>query len=176
MADAHVPFDDYVTGDLPDVSVVSGELATHRVVLSNPVEDGTHGTGPLLPFVVRFIEQFNVTRGSTRGARVVLRGKVPMTPAEERSLRWQAIAWRTLLWAALIGLVVVAWAAAPWSPGVAALVGAVLVLAAFGLQRTRSAWPKGSIDDPHEWVTVSGVHGSFVAAAAERFGRPPAGE
>ena len=175
MAYAYVPFDDYVTGNLPDVSVVSGGHTTHRVVLSNPVEDGTHGTGPLLPFVVRFIERFNITAGSRRGARVVLRGKIPMTPGEARVLRWQRIAWRTLLWVGLVGLVTVAWAAQAWSPGAAALIGAAIVMAAVGLQRTRAKWPQGLIDDRHEWVTMVGVHDLFAAAAHERFGARPDG-
>ncbi len=175
MADAHVPFEHYVTGELPDLSVLSGTPTTHRVVLSDPIEDGTHGSGRVVPFIVRFIEQFNVTAGSNRGARIVLRGRVPMTEHEERALRRRRIAWTTLLWAALVGLVAVAWAAAVWSPGAAALVGAVIVVAGVGLQRTRASWPRGSIDDRHEWVTISGVHESFAIATRELFGAPSDG-
>lgn len=169
MATAVVPFEAYVAGDLPDVSVVSGAATTHRVVVTSPLTDPSVGSaGHALGFLLRLVDELSRFWDRT-GMRIVLRGRIPMTPAEQRSLERRRITATATGWAMVVALIVVAWVGQPWSPIAAVIAIAMIATSLVAGARVRAEWPRATIDEQHEWVTLRRVGDGFAMAANVRF-------
>ena len=100
------------------------------------------------------------------GRVVVVKGRIPLAPAEARLQKSQRIGGTTLMISGIVCLIVVAWAAASWAP-IAALISALVVLGAWWLRTApQRKLPKVVVDEAGHAVTLRGVHPSFAAAAA----------
>jgi hypothetical protein len=163
MATATVPYDDYVSGDLPGVCIVSGaptaDVFVYRVDVT---AHGTQGRSRLASSLDTALAAIDV-----RTPRRILVGRVPLDRTVQQSLVRRRRAWTATLVVAFVALVVSAWMGAGWS--LAAVAGAAVVGAVAVWQRrlARRALPQPSVTHDDTRVTLHGVHPTF-AAAAER--------
>lgn len=110
MATATVPYDDYSSGALPGVCIVSGtptaDVFVYRVDVTAHGAAGRSRLASSLDTALAVVD--------ARRPRRVLVGRIPLDRGVQRSLVWRRRAWTATLVAATIALVAAAWASAAW--------------------------------------------------------------
>jgi hypothetical protein len=167
MATAHVPYEDYVLGNLPPVCIVSGmptrDVFVYRVDVTAIPARGHGRLAGSLDVALAVID--------ARTPRRILVGRIPLDRDVQRSLVRRRRWWTVTLAAAVVGVIAAAWLAASWSPAATAIAASAAGVAAWQRRNARRALPRPSLTHDDARVVLDGVHDGFAAALDQREAR-----
>lgn len=168
-----VSYDDYVSGALPPICIVSGNPTRDVFVYRLDVT----AQRPRSARPGRFSAAMDaaLTTADVRKPRRILVGRIPLDREVERSLSLRRRMWSTAVAVAVLGLVVATWTGAAWSPVAAVACGFLAVIATVQRSEMRRALPHPTIIHGDAYVSLDGVHPAFAAAVdgrRTRQGRP----
>lgn len=168
MAHVTVGFDDYQSGRLPDVCVLTGAETRERMVVRTPIAPevvGTRQAGRLLGSLDRLVVALDARRPEQ-----ILVGRLPVDADVLRRRRLALRASRVVAVVAALMLVYAAWVAAVWSPAAAVASIAVLIAALMRRADLRRRAPRPTLIGAGTRVHLDNVHQRFVTAVES--GRP----
>jgi hypothetical protein len=162
MAQVTVDFEDYQSGSLPDVCVLTGVATQDRMVFRTAIRGPVTGSKPPGRFLGSFDSLFDTL--DPRRAQHTLLGRLPIEREALQARLIQQRIWKLGRWAAIVLLVVAAWVSASWSPIVAVAAAAGIVVASIRGRELQKGLPSPTLIGAGSKVHLQNVHESFVAA------------
>lgn len=162
MAQTTIAFDDYQSGRLPDVCVLTGAETRDRMIVRTPIApevEGSRQAGRLVGSLDRLVVSLDQRRPEE-----FLMGRLPVDAEVLRRRRIELRIWTVVASAAVLGLVIAAFAAAAWSPVAAAASIAAMVIAVLRRAEVRRNAPRPTLIGAGTRVHLANVHEAFVAA------------
>lgn len=162
MGEITVAFDDYQTGRLPDVCVLTGTPTEDRMVLRTPI----HVNAGATKSAGRFFTALDglVTTLDPRAPRDVLLGRLPVNAAALAHRTNLRRLWDVTTAVAIAVFVIALGMGATWSGAVVIISLAGVVYAATQRRHLRGEIPRPTLIGAGSQVHLSNVHESFVAA------------
>ncbi len=162
MAQVTVDFDDYQSGSLPGVCVLTGAATVDRMVVRTAVRDPLTGSKPA-GRLLRSLDGVFSTMDPRRPQHMLL-GRLPIDPKALRRRLLERGVWQVTRWSGLVFLVLAAWASGPWSPVVAVASIAAIVVAGFRGWELKQSQPIPTLIGGGSQVHLQNVHEDFVIA------------
>jgi len=164
---AQVFVDDFVSGRLPAICVVTGQPTADRITRT-AVVDGPSPAWALL-ILLGPIGWLALLVIIATARRTILSGELPMSEAAYEAARHRdRLRWAFVGGTVVLALVILVSLRSLAIGGAGLVLLSVAAAALTWMAADRRSWPRISLDASRRWVAVTNVHPEFAGAATDR--------